>query len=122
MNNDDFLDKPVTYSGNFLNRWDYRGEKVEARFGVSYLSETRKGGQTAYDHSKSQAEQTFYGIGIDVQRVNAFSKIGFLFSRPKTSIGWISSANYFQRESFYGNNDLDVNQYNAYRGACSERR
>ncbi|MBI9068852.1 MAG: TonB-dependent receptor [Salinivirgaceae bacterium] len=114
INNDGFLDKPITYSGNFLNRWNYRSKKVEARFGVSYLTETRKGGQTNFDHSKNQSEQTPYGIGIDVQRLNAFSKIGFLLSRPNTSIGWIASANYFQRESFYGNQTLDVDQYNAY--------
>ena len=77
MNDDGFLDKPVSYTGNFLNRWDYRGEKVEGRFGLSFLTESRKGGQADFDHSKSQNEQSYYGIGIDVTRLNTFSKFGF---------------------------------------------
>ncbi len=114
MNEDEFLDKPVSFAGNFMNRWNYKGKKVEAKLGVSFLTETRNGGQTAYNHDLTQQEQSAYGIGIDVNRLNAFSKVGFLFSRPNTSIGWISSANYFERESFYGNNTLDVEQINMY--------
>ncbi|MDA3893117.1 MAG: TonB-dependent receptor [Salinivirgaceae bacterium] len=114
MNKDGFLDKPLSYTGNFMNRWNYKGEKVEAKLGISYLQETRTGGQTAFDHSKAQNEQSNYGIGIDVNRLNAFSKIGFLLKRSNTSIGWITSANYFTRESFYGNNTLDVDQINLY--------
>ncbi len=114
INNDGFLDKPLSYSGNFMNRWNYKGKKVEAKLGVSVLTETRKGGQTGYDHSLLQHEQVLYGIGIDVDRLNVFSKIGFLFARPNTSIGWITSANYFERKSFYGYNTLNVNQVNLY--------
>ena len=114
MNSDGFLDKPLSYNGNFLNRWNYKGEKVEAKLGVSFLTESRKGGQVGYNHSLTQQEQQLYGIGIDVNRLNAFSKVGFLFSRPNTSIGWITSVNYFERESFYGNNRLDVEQINIY--------
>lgn len=114
MNEDGFLDKPISYSGNFMNRWSYKGKKVEAKLGVSFLSETRKGGQTEYNPNLAQSQQSFYGIGIDVNRLNAFSKVGFLFSRPNTSIGWITSANYFERASFYGFNTLDVDQVNLY--------
>ncbi len=114
MNDDGFLDKPVSYTGNFMNRWNYMGKKVEAKLGLSFLTETRKGGQTDFSHELTQQEQSAYGIGIDVNRVNAFSKVGFLFSRSNTSIGWISSVNYFERESFYGNNILDVEQVNLY--------
>jgi outer membrane receptor for ferrienterochelin and colicin len=114
MNKDGFLDKPISYSGNFMNRWNYKGKKVEAKLGVSFLTETRKGGQTKYNHDLSQMDQSLYGIGIDVNRLNAFSKVGFLFNRPNTSIGWITSANYFERTSFYGFNTLDVEQVNLY--------
>ncbi len=114
MNNDGFLDKPTSYTGNFMNRWNFKGKKVEAKLGISYLNESRKGGQLNYNHDLAQQEQGDYGIGIDVNRLNAFSKVGFLLSRPNTSIGWITSANYFERSSFYGYNILDVEQYNLY--------
>lgn len=114
MNNDGFLDKPQTQTGSFMNRWNYTGKKVEAKLGISFLQENREGGQMLYDHSKTQQEQLKYGIGIDIKRLNAFSKIGFLFDRPSTSIGWITSSNYFNRKSFYGNNTLNVDQLNLY--------
>lgn len=114
MNNDSFLDKPLSQTGNVMNRWNYRGKNVEAKLGFSYLQETRNGGQKAFNHSLSQNEQSAYGIGIDVNRFNAFSKIGFLFKRSNTSIGWITSANYFDRKSFYGFNTLNVDQLNLY--------
>lgn len=114
MNDDGFMDKPTSYTGNVMNRWNYKNNKVEAKLGVSVLTESRKGGQTNYNHELTQAEQSAYGIAVDVDRINAFSKIGFLLNRPNTSIGWISSANYFERESFYGNNTLNVDQLNLY--------
>lgn len=114
MNDDGFLDKPLVNTGSFMNRWNYRGEKTEAKLGISYLQESRKGGQTNYDHDGALVSQPFYGIGIDINRLNAFSKVGFLFNRPNTSFGWISSFNYFKRVSFYGSNSLNVDQVNAY--------
>ena len=114
MNDDGFLDKPLSSTINVMNRWNYVGDKVEAKLGFSVLSEKRNGGQTEYDHTLSQNDQSSYGIGIDVTRLNAFSKLGFLFDRPSTSLGWITSANYFVRESFYGYNTLDVDQTNLY--------
>lgn len=114
MNDDGFLDKPTSVLGNVMSRWNYKGEKVESKFGLSFISEQRNGGQSDFNHSELPQNQAAYGIAVDVTRINAFSKIGFLFNRPSTSIGWISSANYFDRESFYGNNTFDVNQLNLY--------
>ncbi|MBN2167024.1 MAG: TonB-dependent receptor [Marinilabiliaceae bacterium] len=114
MNHDGFLDKPLTNTATFMSRWNYTGEKTEAKLGISYLNEKRNGGQYNYDHGNNQSLQPFYGIGIDVNRLNAFSKVGFLFNRPNTSLGWISSVNLFKRESFYGFNRLNVHQLNTY--------
>ncbi|MCU4176486.1 TonB-dependent receptor [Carboxylicivirga sp. N1Y90] len=114
MNKDGFLDKPLSSTIIGMNRWNYLSDKMTAKLGLSVLSESREGGQLLYDHNQSQKEQDAYGIGIDVKRLNAFSKLGFVFDRPATSLGWITSANLFQRSSFYGNNDLDVDQLNLY--------
>lgn len=114
MNNDGFLDKPLSNTINVLNRWNYLSDKMTAKLGISVINESRKGGQLDYNHEFPQNQQEEYGIGIDVTRLNAFSKLGFILERPATSVGWISSANYFQRNSFYGNNQLDVDQLNLY--------
>ncbi len=114
MNDDGFLDKPLSNNVNVMNRWNYVSDKMTAKLGLSVINEKRNGGQLGFDHDQSQDEQEAYGIGIDVTRVNAFSKIGFILDRPSTSIGWISSANFFNRNSFYGHNTLDVDQLNLY--------
>ena len=115
MNDDGFLDKPEAKMGTFINQWNYLGESLSSKFGFSYLNEERKGGQKGYDHDKTQAIQpTLYGIGINVERFNAFAKNGFIMQREATSLGTILSYNYFDRESFYGNNIFDVTQQNFY--------
>ncbi len=114
MNNDGFLDKPMAATINVMNRWNYVNEKMTAKLGFSVISESRNGGQLNFDHHQAPEEQSAYGIGIDVTRFNAFSKLGFILERPSTSIGWITSVNYFNRESFYGTKDFDVEQLNLY--------
>lgn len=113
-NDDGFLDRPMTTIGTFMNRWEYKGDKIEAKFGMLYLNETREGGQTAYDHNKSIAEQAAYGIGIDVQKIHAFSKVGFIFDRANTSLGTILSFSNFERDAFYGQKIYNTKQHNAY--------
>ena len=115
MNDDGFLDKPRTKIGTFINQWNYLGESLSSKFGFSYINEERKGGQIDYDHDKTQAMQpSVYGIGINVERFNAFAKNGFIMQREATSLGTILSYNYFDRKSFYGNNVFDVTQQNFY--------
>ncbi|ALO15532.1 outer membrane receptor FepA [Salinivirga cyanobacteriivorans] len=114
MNDDGFLDKPLTDISSFMNRWQYTGKQVEGKFGLSFLSESREGGQKDFDHSKTRNEQSAYGIGIDVRKVHGFSKVGFLLERSQTSIGTIASFNYFDRNSFYGNRNFNTEQLNLY--------
>ena len=114
MNNDGFLDRPKTNIASFMNRWQYHGDKVDAKFGISVLKEKHDGGQVNFDPKISQQEQSSYGVGIDVEKAHLFSKVGFLLNRPNTSIGTIASANYFSRNSFYGNRVFNADQINLY--------
>jgi outer membrane receptor protein involved in Fe transport len=114
MNEDGFLDKPKTLQGNIMNRWSYQGENLVFKFGFSWLEESRKGGQSDFDHNLPAESQDAYGIRIDASRFTAFSKLGYVFDRPETSIGWITSYSLFDRESFYGRRDYDVKQHNFY--------
>ncbi|WP_462281220.1 TonB-dependent receptor [Salinivirga cyanobacteriivorans] len=114
MNDDGFLDKPLADVASFMNRWQFTGQKTEGKFGLSLLAESREGGQSDFNHNKDKLTQNAYGIGIDVRKVHAFSKVGFLLSRPQTSIGTIVSFNYFDRTSFFGNRDFNTEQINFY--------
>ncbi|MGQ1784203.1 MULTISPECIES: TonB-dependent receptor [unclassified Saccharicrinis] len=114
LNDDGFLDKPKTKMGTFMNQWNYDSESLSSKFGFSYINENREGGQKNYNHEIPQAAQSSYGIGIDVERFNAYAKNGFIFQREGTSFGTILSYNYFDRTSFYGHNTFDVTQQNVY--------
>jgi outer membrane receptor protein involved in Fe transport len=114
LNEDGFRDKPRTLQGNIMNRWSYQGENLVFKFGFSYLDESRKGGQLDFNHDIPASSQDAYGIGIDANRFSAFSKLGFVFDRPQTSLGWITSYSRFDRESFYGLRDYDIKQHNLY--------
>jgi outer membrane receptor for ferrienterochelin and colicin len=114
MNNDGFLDKPLSSHINVMNRWNYKNQNTTFKFGLSMVDEIRKGGQNNYNFNQSPNEQNTYGILIDVQRWNAFAKIGHIFNRPATNLGWINSINRFYRHSFYGFNNYDALQVNYY--------
>ncbi len=114
MNNDGFLDKPLAKLGNIISQWNYKSDKYTSKFGISYVSESRKGGQKGYNHDISYLSQSLYGIEVDVKRFNAFAKNGFIFNRPSTSLGTIVSYNHFDRNSFYGQRTFDVTQQNFY--------
>ncbi|MFV0365692.1 MAG: TonB-dependent receptor [Mangrovibacterium sp.] len=115
MNDDGFLDKPMSDMLVLMNQWNYQGDVWESKFGFTYLTNQRQGGQTAFDHNKSFQEQADrYGINVDVNRFNVFAKNGFILNREATSIGTILSYNYFDRQSFYGHNIFDVTQQNVY--------
>ncbi|MBK9291699.1 MAG: TonB-dependent receptor [Bacteroidetes bacterium] len=87
-NHDGFLDEPLYTQINLFNRWDYRAEHFEFQFGVRAISETRKGGQEAFNHSMPATVQPgIYGIGINNDRLESFLKTGFIFHRPSTSLG-----------------------------------
>lgn len=110
-NEDGFLDAPMSRQFQLFNRWKYQGEHFRTQFGVSYLQESREGGQsTYYDTEKTSG----YGIGIDSKHLRVFWKFGIPFHRPATSIGIVSSVVYHEQESFFGNNIYDGLQNSAY--------
>jgi outer membrane receptor protein involved in Fe transport len=87
-NHDSFLDEPHYTQINLFNRWDYNDERFELQFGLKRLSETRRGGQKEYDHSRPAVDQpALYGISINNDRFEAFLKTGLIFRRPATSLG-----------------------------------
>jgi outer membrane receptor for ferrienterochelin and colicins len=114
MNHDGFMDKPAGSQVNILNRWEYKKNNISWKSGIGYLYDQRNGGQIGYDHTKTQVEQSRYGIGIDVNRFNVFSKLGFMFDKPNTSLGIITTYSLFDRQSFYGLHSYNATQHNGY--------
>jgi outer membrane cobalamin receptor len=120
-NKDGFLDMPLSTQFNLMNRWDYgKPEKMEGRTMISYLYDTRTGGQTDFSRSQVRDNQHPYGIGVDNHKLNIISKNGFLLKGDHESIGTIASFSYHQFNSFYGLNNYDAEQTSGYLNAFYE--
>ena len=111
-NNDAFLDKPLIKHVNIFNRWNIEGDGFEGKYGAKVLYEDRQGGQNSF---YSNPGDSSFGIGIKTQRYEVFFKNGFIFEGDlHSSLGTIVSASYHKQGSFYGKNDYDGAQANAF--------
>ncbi len=116
MNNDGFLEMPITNQINFVNRWKYGSASTFAmQFGVKVLHENRMGGQMEYINNDKDTTGGLYGIGIETKRYEAFAKFGFPIKQFKgTSIGTMYSASYHEQKSFFGHNVYNANEKSLY--------
>lgn len=106
LNNDGFIDKPLTTQYNIFNRWLYEVDNIEARFGFKALDEDRKGGQTKYFDTPSD---TLYSSHITTRRYEAFGKLGFIFANH-SSLGIMFNSSYHKQNSNFGNNIYNADQ------------
>jgi len=113
-NEDTFLDHPLMRQYNVFNRWYFNnGKNYQARFGVKIVEEDRNGGQINFE-GNDYNNSNFYGIGIKTSHYEAFAKNAFLFRKPETSLGVITSANYHYQDSYFGHNSYSGEQLTGY--------
>ncbi|OQA84787.1 MAG: Vitamin B12 transporter BtuB [Bacteroidetes bacterium ADurb.Bin234] len=114
-NADGFMDAPLNTQLNFMNRWDYAiPNKMEGRTMVSYLYETREGGQMQFDKHKDYLSENAYGLGINTHRMNIISKNGLLLPGEHESLASIVSFTFHDFDAFYGLKTLHNRQLSAY--------
>ncbi|MBC8342775.1 MAG: TonB-dependent receptor [Bacteroidetes bacterium] len=115
LNDDSFMDLPISTQFNLFNRWKYRGTKIVTQFGVNYISEQKNGGQIDFNEKLDKGTENSYGIGIDTRRLSAFWKAGLLsFEKPNTSLAMIHSFQHHEQNSYYGLNDFKAKQTSWY--------
>ncbi|WKS95385.1 TonB-dependent receptor [Riemerella columbina] len=106
QNKDGFLDQPKGHQLNatyLLNYSDLEHTGWGSHFGINFLRDERKAGQKGYDWQRPQSEQSLYGVGINIGRVQLWNKTGFVFpNRPYQSLGWMNQFTYHQQDSFFG--------------------
>ncbi|MFA8342779.1 MAG: carboxypeptidase-like regulatory domain-containing protein [Rhodothermaceae bacterium] len=115
-NSDSFYDMPKMRQINVMNRWKYLGKNgIAAQLGVSYINESREAGQKSYDDSKPRTTSNGYGIGVDTERFEVFTKTGYVFSNlESTTFGWINKLVVHKQNSFFGLKDYDGKQISYY--------
>ena len=116
FSNNGYRDMPVgnTFSG--INRWHYEdGKGLIAQFGIKYLSDDRTGGEIDFDKKTDRLTTNHYGLGFDIDRVEGFAKIGYVFPSNKLrSIGLQLSGSHFRQNSFFGLTTYDNEQNSGY--------
>ncbi|MCG8306827.1 MAG: TonB-dependent receptor, partial [Cytophagales bacterium] len=113
-NSDGFLDHPLMEQINIYNRWKYDSEHIHAQLGLKVLSEKRNGGQLNFDESKARNTSNGYGIGINTNRFEIFTKTAYFLNKPGTNFGFINAYIYHDQESFFGLNDYNARENNYY--------
>lgn len=105
MNKDGFADIPTGKQYNIMNKYAYNsGKNFEAQFGGSYMKDTRNGGQFMEMIKNYSDTIPLYKIGIDNERWEVYSKTGYVFKKPGTSMGLQLSYLNHDQANFYGNN------------------
>ena len=103
LNDDGFLDNPLTSLFSIMDRYDYIGKNMELQAGIKYLYENRLGGQTQFNKKEHYGTTKQYGFGSQTNRLEAFIKNGiFIGSGAFQSLGIQLSGSYHKTDAFYG--------------------
>lgn len=107
MNGDSFLDITTGKQYNIMPRFNYNTIKgFEGQIGGNYVYDERSGGQMDFDRTKERASQPYYGIGINSEKWDVFTKNGFVFrDKLDQSMGLQLSLLQHRQINFYGPND-----------------
>lgn len=105
-NKDNFLDRPTGYQINtnyLLNYGDLDHSGWASHFGTNFLLDKRTAGQIDFNNKISQAQQSAYGVGINLAQFQFWNKTGYVFKgKPYQSLGIMNRFTYYQQDSFFG--------------------
>lgn len=121
QNSDGFMDSPRTRRFNVMDRWMRRTDRGMTQFGVRYVNDERRGGQTAM--SMNDPEHAIhagdpYVVDIRNELVDVFGKQGIIFKRdPSKSVGIMFAARRHDAASRFGRRNYTGVQESLYASA-----
>tara|TARA_B110000977_G_scaffold186461_1_gene252477 strand:+ start:2477 stop:4702 length:2226 start_codon:yes stop_codon:yes gene_type:complete len=114
QNDDGFADDPEMNRLTLLNRWEYKGfENRHITFGVRYLNEDKVTGQIGPVVASDEFVNP-YEVLMNTQQAEFHSKTGFIFDKPGTSLGILTSLRYHNQETLFGNSTYTGMQHSLY--------
>lgn len=121
-NSDEFMDIPLGSYAAFLSRLDYEGENMEAKLGVNIHLNTKLGGQIGYVEEPNSfgwntdwdTDPSKFGLQINRNHIDVFSKTGFFGKNPSQSIGIITKWKYEMIDGNFGNRFFAGEEKRAY--------
>lgn len=116
FSNNGFRDMPVGNVFSGINRWHYEnGKGLIAQFGIKYLSDDRTGGEIDFNENTDRNTTNRYGLGFDIDRIEGFAKIGYVFPNHKLrSIGLQLSGSHYKQDSYFGLTSYNNEQNSGY--------
>lgn len=116
FSNNGFRDIPVGNLFSGINRWKYEnGKGFILQFGFKFLSDDRTGGEIDFTPATDRLTINRYGIGFDIDRYEAFAKIGYVFpENTHRSIGLQLSGSVYNQQSYFGLRTYDAEQRSGY--------
>lgn len=115
QNGDGFLDIPLGTQFNGISRWKYDNNGWMLQFGVKALKDNRIGGQTDYNEATDKGTTNRYGLGLNTERIEGFTKIGYIFPQKKyKSVGFMASVLNHSNDNYYGLTKYKANQQSIY--------
>ena len=102
-NKDAFRDLPTGDNTAFMNRWAYKGKKMEAQFGINFYRDRKVGGQTSFfRNEENQVDTINYGVLINSKHIDIYGKTGFFGKRPMQSLGIVYNIKHQEIDGIFG--------------------
>lgn len=104
FNKDGYLDMPLGYQVNVMNRWKYENPgKLVASFGVQAMNDKRTGGQTKFTSQTDNENKTAYGVLMNIKHLEAFGKLALGFkNQPYKSLAISGTSRYYNHDAIFG--------------------
>ncbi|QYJ67180.1 TonB-dependent receptor [Flavobacterium litorale] len=117
MNDDGFLDNPLSRQINVMNRWQYSNpDKGWVSFiNARYMRDEKQTGELDFDPDRDKFTTNFWGSEIDTDKLDLSAKLGYVFpDMPFQSIGLQTSYNWHRQESYFGFRQYNIDQKSFY--------
>ncbi len=109
-NKDSFADMPTGNTFLASNRWYHKGKNGwRQNFGFKLVYKDAEAGQSDIDKSLNP-----WRMSSNIKAYKSFAKIGKVFNRPETSLGFQISGNLYEQDETYGKREYTAEQKSLY--------
>ena len=115
-NQDGFVDHPSGSMLTALQRFKYSGENgLESQLGFKVTWLDQVGGQTSFDPETPRDQQSFWGSGLNTQRIEGWAKLGKVFpDKPYSSMGLQLAGALHRQDAYFGQTDYLADHQSLY--------
>ena len=117
MNDDNFLDMPISNQINVMNRWQFTdAEKGWVSFiNVRFLKDEKQTGELNFNPKVDRGTTNYWGSEIDTKRFETSAKLGYVFPEmPFQSVGFQIAYSNHEQDSYFGLNIYEIQHESVY--------